>query len=335
MLAYLIKRIIYMIPVTLVLSFICFLVVDLAPGDFVTVYMTRLQALSSEMTQEAVAAQMEFLDKMRELYGLDKPMLVRYWVWLEGIVTRGDFGYAFMNLRPVSTIIWEKMAWTLALTSLSMVFSLVVGFVVGVYAATHQYGIVDYIASIFSYIGLATPNFFLALLLMTMVVFVFKGQVGGLFSAEYVGAQWTWGKFWDLMNHLWIPVVIIGTAGAAANIRIVRGNLLDLLGQPYIQTARAKGQAERVVIYRHALRNSLHPLIMRIGSSLPALISGEIIISIVLGLPTVGNTFYSALLMQDSYLAGSFLVMSALVLQVGNLLADIALVRIDPTISFE
>ena len=249
MLAYLIKRIIYMIPVTLVLSFICFLVVDLAPGDFVTVYMTRLQALSSEMTQEAVAAQMEFLDKMRELYGLDKPMLVRYWVWLEGIVTRGDFGYAFMNLRPVSTIIWEKMAWTLALTSLSMVFSLVVGFVVGVYAATHQYGIVDYIASIFSYIGPGDAE-----LLSGAVadddggICVQRAKVGGLFSAEYVGAQWTWGKFWDLMNHLWIPVVIIGTAGAAANIRIVRGNLLDLLGQPYIQTARAKGQAERVVI---------------------------------------------------------------------------------------
>jgi peptide/nickel transport system permease protein len=150
-----------------------------------------------------------------------------------------------------------------------------------------------------------------------------------------VGAPWSWAKFLDLMNHLWIPVVIIGTAGAAANIRIVRGNLLDLLGQPYIQTARAKGQTERNVIYRHALRNSLHPLIMRIGSSLPALISGEIIISIVLGLPTVGNTFYQALLMQDSYLAGSFLVMSALVLQLGNLLADIALVRIDPTISFD
>jgi peptide/nickel transport system permease protein len=170
---------------------------------------------------------------------------------------------------------------------------------------------------------------------MTMVVFVFQGQVGGLFSAEYVAAPWSWNKLLDLLSHLWIPVLIVGTAGAASNIRIVRGNLLDVLGQPYVQTARAKGQAERFVIYRHALRNSLHPLIMRIGSSLPSLIAGEIIVSIVLGLPTAGKTFYDALMYQDTYLAGSFLVMLAVLLQIGNLLADIALIRIDPTISYD
>ena len=335
MVPYIIKRLLHMIPVTLILSLICFLVIDLAPGDFVSIYKTRIMSMSSQMTQEAIQAQLEFLDEMRMLYGLDKPIVQRYFTWLFGIVARGDFGYAYMVMRPVSTIIWEKLGWTLVLTSCSMLFSLLIGFVVGVYAATHQYGVVDYIATFTSYVGLAVPSFFLALLLMTMVVFVFQGQVGGLFSAEYVAAPWSWNKLLDLLSHLWIPVLIVGTAGAASNIRIVRGNLLDVLGQPYVQTARAKGQAERFVIYRHALRNSLHPLIMRIGSSLPSLIAGEIIVSIVLGLPTAGKTFYDALMYQDTYLAGSFLVMLAVLLQIGNLLADIALIRIDPTISYD
>ena len=335
MVSYIIKRLLHMIPVTLILSFICFLVIDIAPGDFVSIYQTRIMSMSSQMTQEAIQAQLEFLDEMRVLYGLDKPILQRYFTWLFGIVTRGDFGYAYMVMRPVSTIIWEKLGWTLVLTSCSMIFALLIGFVVGVYAATHQYGVVDYIATFTSYVGLAVPSFFLALLLMTMVVFVFQGQVGGLFSAQYVAAPWSWNKLLDLLSHLWIPVLIVGTAGAASNIRIVRGNLLDVLGQPYVQTARAKGQAERFVIYRHALRNSLHPLIMRIGSSLPSLIAGEIIVSIVLGLPTAGKTFYDALMYQDTYLAGSFLVMLAVLLQIGNLLADIALIRIDPTISYD
>ena len=323
-----------MIPVILILSFICFMVINAAPGDFVDAYEAQIMETPMDSTQREV--QLKFLDDMRKSYGLDKSVLEQYTIWIEKIITKGDFGYSFSTLRPVSELIWEKMGWTLLLAGISMAITLLVGVILGLYSAVHQYSFSDRFFSFIAFLGLSIPNFFLALLLMAFLVFVFKVQsVGGLFSTQYAIAPWGWGKLLDLLKHLWLPVAVIAASGTASNVRIIRANVLDILRQPYIQTARAKGLKERTVIYRHALRNSLHPMIMILGSSLPVLISGEMITSIVLGLPTMGYTFYNALKMQDVYLAGTFLLLSTLLLQVGNLLADIALVYVDPTISYD
>ena len=328
------KRLLIMIPVMIVLSFICFMVINAAPGDFVDSYKAKI--MRRQMNPEQRAAQMRFVDSMRKAYGLDKSLFQQYIRWIWRIVSRGDFGYSFSVGRPVGELIWEKFGWTVLLAGLSMVVTLLAGVVIGLYSAVHQYSIGDRIFTFLAFLGLSIPNFFLALLLMALLVFVFKVQsIGGLFSTEYAIAPWSWSKFMDLLKHLWLPITVIAAAGTASNIRIVRANILDILRQPYIQTARAKGLRERVVTYRHALRNSLHPMIMIVGSSLPMLISGETVVSIVLGLPTVGYTFYIALKDQDIYLAGTFLLLSAFLLQVGNLLADILLAYVDPTISYD
>jgi peptide/nickel transport system permease protein len=323
-----------MAPVLLALSLIIFLVINAAPGDFVDAYEAKIR--STPMGARQLEQQLKFLDGMRIAYGLDKPLLQQYLTWIWKIFTQGDFGYSFTSLRPVSELIWEKLGWTLLLTTLAMAVTVVLGFAIGVYSAVHQYSILDYLFNALAFLALAIPNFFLALLLMSLLVFTFRVEsVGGFFSAEYMAAPWSAAKLLDLLRHLWLPVLIISMGATGENIRIVRGNLLDILGQPYLQTARAKGLAKRTVIYRHALRNSLHPMIMKLGASLPALIAGEIIVSVMLGLPTVGYTFYEALRSQDVYLAGTFLMLSALVLQIGNLLADIALVYVDPTIRYD
>jgi peptide/nickel transport system permease protein len=334
MLSYIIRRLLLMVPAMIILSFICFVVINAAPGDFVDTYKAKLMV--RDMNSEQRTAQLKFVDTMRQAYGLDQPLLTQYGIWVWKIVTRGDFGYSFSAGRPVGELIWEKLGWTLLLAGLSMIVTLFVGIVVGLYSAVHQYSVLDRTFSFLSFLGLSIPTFFLALLLMALLVFTFNVQsVTGLHSSQYATASLSWGKFLDLLQHLWLPVFVIAAAGTASNVRIVRANILDILKQPYIQTARAKGLRERVVTYRHALRNSLHPMIMIVGSSLPGLISGETITSIVLGLPTVGYTFYVALKEQDIYLAGTFLLLSALLLQVGNLLADIALVYVDPTISYD
>jgi peptide/nickel transport system permease protein len=323
-----------MVPVMLALSFIVFLVINAAPGDFVDAYVAKVR--STPMGARQLEQQLQFLDEMRVAYGLDKPLLQQYLTWIWNIVTKGDFGYSFTSLRPVSELIWEKLGWTLLLTTLSMAVTVILGFVIGVYSAVHQYSFLDYLFNGIAFVSLAIPNFFLALLLMSLLVFTFRVEsVGGFFSAEYVAAPWSLAKVLDLLSHLWLPIVIISMGATGENIRIIRGNLLDILGQPYLQTARAKGLSERTVIFRHAVCNSLHPMIMKLGASLPGLIAGEIIVSIMLGLPTVGYIFFEALRAQDIYLAGTFLMLSALVLQMGNLIADIVLVWVDPTIVYD
>lgn len=334
MVSYIIKRLFFMIPVMIALSFICFMVINAAPGDFVDTYKAKL--MSRQMSSVQREAQLKFIDKMRSSYGLDQPLLYQYGKWVWKIVSKGDFGYSFSAGRPVAELIWEKMGWTVLLASLSMAVTLILGVVIGLYSAVHQYSFLDRLFSFLAFLGLSIPTFFLALLIMAILVFTFRVQsIGGLFSSQFATAPWSWAKLANLLQHLWVPVVVIAAGGTASNIRIVRANILDILRQPYIQTARAKGLRERVVTYRHALRNSLHPMIMIIGTSLPVLISGETITSIVLGLPTVGYTFYIALKEQDIYLAGTFLLLSALLLQVGNLLADLALTYVDPTISYD
>ena len=331
---YIVRRLFYMLPVTLVLSFVCFLVVDLAPGDFVSVYESSIRS-NLNMSEQQKKVALSSLGELRVQYGLDRPVLARYAVWVFNIVTRGDFGYSFQVARPVHTLILERMGWTVLMSLLGLVVGLTASFALGIYSARHQYSLFDYVTNIVAFLGMATPGFFLALIFMTVMVFVFNEQVGGLFSSDYVNAPWSWGKLIDLLKHLSIPLGVGLVTGAGAGMRIIRGNLLDKLNQPYVQTARAKGLPENLVVYRHALRNALHPWVMGMSNTLSDLISGDTILSIVLGLPTVGLMFYDALTHQDSYVAGTFLLMATLLLQVGTLLADIVLAWLDPTVRFE
>jgi len=331
---YIVRRIIYMLPVTLVLSFVCFLVIDAAPGDFVSVYEGSIRS-NLQMSEAQKEAAIASLGELRVLYGLDRPVLVRYWTWIFNILTKGDFGYSYQVARPVHTLIWERLGWTILMSLMGLMVGLTASFTLGIYSATHQYSLADYLTNVLAFLGMATPGFFLALIFMIVMVFVFNQHVGGLFSSDYVAAPWSWGKVVDLAKHLSIPLAVGLITGAGAGMRIIRGNLLDKLNQPYVQTARAKGLPERTVVYRHALRNALHPWVMGMGGMFEALISGDTILSIVLGLPTVGLVFYDALIHQDSYVAGTFLLLATLLLQVGNLMADITLAWLDPTIRFE
>ena len=272
---------------------------------------------------------------MRRVYGLDQPFLTRYFNWISAIVTRGDFGFSFIFRRPVSEVIWSRLGMTLLVALSSHLISVVVGVVIGIYSATHRNSFLDNFATVFAFVGLSMPNFFLALVIMYVLAFKFGMHVGGFFRPEYVIAPWSWGRLLDFLNHFWVPVLVVGLAGTARNMRVMRSNLLDVLHQQYVQTARAKGLAEQVVIYRHAVRNAIQPLIMYLGIALPFLLQGEIVTSAVMNLPTMGPVFLRALTTQDMYLAGSFLMLLAAVLVVGNLLADIALAWVDPRVRYD
>jgi len=330
MTAYIVRRILYSIPLLCLISFICFVGIDLPPGDFVSLYIQK-------MTQQAglsVAEARHMVEQLREKYGLNQSFFVRFGKWFLGIL-QGDFGYSLRYNRPVLQLIGERLGWTVLISIVTMLFSLTIGIVIGIYSAVRQYSIWDYILTIFSFLGVSTPNFLLALAIVWFLISSGWESVTGLFSPGMVLRSWSWAKFMDFLRHLWIPVVVIGTAGLAGNIRVMRANLLDVLKAPYIQTARSKGLHERVVIYKHAVRNALHPLVMSMGMSLPWVIEGTVTVGIVLSLPVVGPMFYRALTEQDMYLAGAVLFFLAVLTMIGNLLADIALVWLDPRVRYD
>ncbi len=277
---------------------------------------------------------------MADRYGLDKPAYVQYWQWIKGIVTDLDFGYSFETQQPVFDLLFKgRVMWTLLILSSTLLFSWSVGIVIGIYSATHQYSPADHFFTLFGFLGLSIPNFFLALLLLYFLSVVLNVGpslgVGGLFSSVYVGEPWSWGKFFNFLWHLWPAIVVIGTARMATVIRQMRGNLLDTLGEQYVQTSRAKGLRESTVILKHAVRNAINPLITMLGFELPFLIGGALITSIVLNLPTVGRAFYNALLSQDIYVSASGLLFFSFLLLVGNLIADILLAAVDPRIRYD
>jgi peptide/nickel transport system permease protein len=248
---------------------------------------------------------------------------------------RGDFGESFQYNLPVSKLIGARLGFTVLISILTLIFTWVIAIVVGVYSATHRYTKSDYVITVLQFIGLSVPNFLLALLLMVFAQKVLNQQVGGLYSSQYQTAPASFDKFIDLLKHLWIPVVVLGFGGTAWLSRVMRANLLDVLNMQYVQTARAKGLAENVVIWKHAVRNAMHALIMVLGGSLPGIISGETVVAIVLNMPTTGPLYFNALLQQDMYLAVTFLMFLAILLVVGNLLADILLAYVDPRIRYE
>ncbi len=327
MLAFIARRLVYMISTLVLISFAGFLIINLPPGSYIDVFQAQRQ-LQGTHTAEAE------LEALKRRYGLDKPVPVQYWIWVRGFV-RGDFGRSFEFNREVSELIWERLGFTVAIATGSLLFIWLVAIPIGIYTATHQYKLGDNVATIVGMAGLSIPDFMLALVLMVVIQRLFGFTVGGLFSREYVDAPWSLAKVFDLAKHLWVPIVVVGTSGTAGLMRIMRGNLLDILNMQYVQAARARGLREATVVVKHAVRNAIHPLIMLLGMSLPTIISGSLIVSIVLGLPTTGPLYFNALRQQDMYLAGTFLMFLAFMLVLGNFLADILLGLIDPRIRYE
>ncbi len=323
MFSYLIKRTLIIIPTLLFVSAVSFAVIQLQPGSFTDRYLE-----DPRISRETVA-------RINAQLGLDRPAWEQYGRWVWGIITRGDFGYSFFANRPVSSMIGERLGWTIIIALSTMLFAWLVAVPLGVYTAVHRNGVTDAIASFAGYIGLAMPDFLVALLLVSLVLNLGGSQVGGLFSPQYIAAPWSFAKVMDLLNHLWIPVLAVGTSGVAVLMRQMRANLLDVLNADFVRTARAKGLKERTVTYRHAVRNAINPLISLAGLSLPEIINGTIIISIVLNLPTIGLDLYNALLAKDQYVAMTLLLLSSLLLVIGNLLADLALAWADPRIRYE
>lgn len=327
MLRYVIKRLLYMIPTLFGMSIIAFLIIQLPPGD----YITSMIASMSDSGQNADPAQIEAL---RRAYGFDDPIWLQYVKWIWGILSRGDFGYSFEWNRPVAELIWERMGSTLSISLAALLFVWAVSLPIGIYSAVRRHSIGDYTFTFLGFLGLAIPNFILALTLM-YVAYKYMGQsVGGLYSPEYVNAPWSWNKLLDLLAHLWIPIIVIGTNGTAALIRILRANLTDELNKPYMITARAKGLPEYRAVMKYPVRIALNPFVSAIGWVLPELISGVTITAIVLNLPTAGPLLLRALISQDMYLAGSFILLMGVLTLIGMLISDLLLALLDPRIRF-
>jgi peptide/nickel transport system permease protein len=327
MLTYIVRRLLVMVPTLFVVSIVTFIIIQLPPGDF----LTTLQAYSAESGGTIDTSAM---DSLRRQYGLDQPMYVQYASWVGGFA-RGDFGYSVEWKKPVGELIASRLGFTLVLSGLALMVMWLIAIPIGIYSATHQYSWGDVGLTTLGFLGLSVPDFMLGLVYLFIGVFVFHSSVGGLVSPELEDAPWTGARVLDMANHLVWPTLILAAAGTAQLIRIMRGNLLDILGQQFVTTARAKGLPERTVVNKYAVRVAINPLISVMGLQLPNLISGATILGIVLSLPTTGPLFLHALINQDIYLAGTFLLMLSAMLMLGNLLADLALAWVDPRIRYD
>jgi peptide/nickel transport system permease protein len=328
MLRFIAKRLLWMVPSLIVVSFLSFVLIQLPPGDFVTTYIATLAA-SNEVVDQNTAAD------LRIRFGLDQPMIVQYFKWIGNILLRGDFGLSFEWQQPVGDLIWERMALTLVLTFSTLLATWGIALPIGVFSAVKKYSIGDYIVTFFSFLGLAVPSFLLALVLMYIAAVEFGQEVGGLFSEHYLMAPWSIGKVIDLLQHLWIPVIILAVSGTASLIRVMRANMLDELNRPYVTTARAKGLSEFHLLVKYPVRLALNPFISTISWLLPNLVSGSIIVAIVLSLPTAGPLLLQSLMSQDMYLAGAFVLLICTLTLVGSLISDILLALVDPRIRLE
>ena len=324
MLTYLVRRFMIMIPTLLAISAISFVIIQLPPGDYLTTFINELQSRGERVDESQIAY-------LREVYGLDKSLVEQYFLWLFNAL-QGDFGYSFEYNLPVTTVVGDRMFLTIVVTFATTVFIWLVAFPIGIYSATHQYSLGDYALTFLGFIGLATPNFLLALVLLYLANVWFGTSIGGLMDPQYIDQPWSWGKFLSVLEHLWVPVLVIGTSGTAAMIRRLRANLLDELQKQYYVTALAKGLPRGRALLKYPLRMALNPFIADIGNMLPQLISGATIVAVVLNLPTTGPLLLSALQSQDMYLAGSFVFWLALLTVVGVLLSDLALAALDPRI---
>lgn len=324
MFRYIAHRLLVMIPTLLAVSAIVFIIIQLPPGDY-------LETLIAEMQSRGEAADLGQIEALRQAYGLDKSPVEQYFTWLFGLL-QGDFGWSFEHNRPVSELVGERVLLTFVVTFSTILFIWVVSFAIGTYVATRQYSVADNIATFIGYLGLATPNFLLALIMMYLANQWFDLSIGGIMDDKFRNQPWSLAKLGSVLQHLWIPVIVIGTSGTAGMIRRLRANLLDELQKQYVVTGRAKGLSPRKLLWKYPLRVSLNPFIADIGSILPDVISGSAIVAVVLNLDITGRMLLDALRSQDMFLAGSFLMLLSLFVVIGTLLSDLALAALDPRI---
>jgi peptide/nickel transport system permease protein len=328
MFGYILRRILIMIPTLFLISVISFIAIQLPPGDYLTSYAAQLTTQGEYIDQES-------LDSLRERYGLGQPVYVQYGKWVYGIVTRGDWGQSMEWQMPVKDLIGQALGLTVVLAVFSLLISWLIAIPMGVYSATHQYSIPDYLMSIFSFLGVGVPAFLWALIIMYFAQTQLGLNVGGLFSEKYLSAPWSWDKVVDLLKHLWIPALIVAIENTAGDLRTTRANLLDEVNKPYVELARAKGLSEGRLIWKYPVRVALNPFFSTVGWSLASRISSITLMSVVLSLQTTGPLQLRALTSQDMYLAGSILVLLSTLTVVGTLVSDILLAWVDPRIRLE
>ena len=324
MLRYIAFRILMMIPTIFVISIVSFIIIQLPPGDFLTSYVASITARGETIDDATVEA-------LRNAYGLGQPLHIQYIKWITGVL-RGDFGQSFTYRVAVSALIWDRVWLTVAISFITLVFTWVLAFPIGVYSAVRPYSLLDYFFTFLGFIGLATPGFLLALVLLVVAFDKFGMSVGGLFSPPFENTPWSFARYVDLLKHVWIPVIVIGLGGTASLIRVMRANLLDELHKPYVTTARVKGQEELALLVRYPVRAALNPFVSTLGWTLPQLVSGSTIVAVVLSLPMVGPMMLAALQSQDMYLAGSFILILSVLTVIGTLVSDILLAWLDPRI---
>ena len=327
MIRYLVRRVGYMLVTLLGISIIAFIVIQAPPGDYLDIYIQQLRERGIETDREELAG-------LENRYGLNQPVLVQYFKWMGNLITL-DLGQSFATRQKVTDMLAERVPLTALITLLTVLFTFAMAIPIGIYSATHQYSLTDYSVTAIGFIGLATPNFLLALILMFLFSHWFGVTIGGLFSPEMVTQPFSLAKLLDLIIHLPIPLVVVGTAGTGVLIRIMRTTMLDELRKQYVITARAKGVGERTLLFKYPVRIAINPMVSTIGWLLPEIISGETVTAIVLSLPTTGPLLFTALLQQDMYLAGSIIVVLAVLTVIGTLISDLLLVLVDPRIRME
>jgi len=327
MLAYIIRRAALAVVTLLAISILSFAIIQLPPGDFGTTYIASMSAGGASVSEGDIQA-------MREQYGLDKPMTIQFVRWM-GQMLQGNFGMAMEWNRPVKDVIGDRLMLTVVVSLAAVIFTWALALPIGIYSAVRRYSIGDYIFTFIGFIGLAVPGFMLALIVLYFGFRYFNANVGGLFSPELADAPWNWIKIKDMLNHLPIPAVVLGLSGTAQMIRIMRSNLLDELRKPYVMTARARGLSELRVIMKYPVRVALNPFVSTIGYLLPYIVSGSIIISLVLSLPTVGPLLLKALVAQDMFLAGTIVLLLGVMTVIGTFISDLLLMWVDPRIRLE
>jgi peptide/nickel transport system permease protein len=312
----------------IVVSFVSFIIISLPAGDFLDQKIAELQARGDQSAASRI-------DEYRERYGLDKPVLTQYWIWISHFV-QGDFGLSFEYERPVAELIGQRLGLSIVLSLTTLILTWAIAIPLGVYSAVNQYSLGDQVITALAFVGLGIPGFLLALLILYFAVVTLGQDVVGLFSQKYMDAPWSLGKVLDLLKHIWVPALIGATTGTASTIRIMRGNLLNTFGQAFIEAARARGLKQNTVVWRHAVRMAITPLIIILGTeALPGIIAGNLLVEQVLNLPTIGPLYIQALTSQDMYMAGTVLVLIVFLLLVGTLITDLVLAWIDPRVRLE
>ena len=327
MILYIVQRLALLPLLMLIYSFVIFAIIQAPPGDFLSAYVATLASSGSSISADQIAA-------LRHQYGLDQPFVVQYFLWMQNLF-HGDFGLSLEYQRPNADLIGEQIGLTIALALFSFVLTWAISVPAGIYSATHPRSLGDHVLTVINYVGVATPNFMLALILMWVAFAYFDISVTGLYSPEFVDAKWSLARVWDLLGHIWLPALVLGIAGTARLSRIMRANLLDELNKPYVTTARAKGMKEWRLVLRYPVRLAFNPLVSTIGWYLPALFSGSLIVATVMNLPNIGPLLLRALINQDMYLAGGILLIYSFLTIVGTLLSDVLLALIDPRIRVE